>query len=435
MPRNMLSVFGVVGKLWPPSVRPQKAARFFSRSPRTGFNFFHHVFCCYLGCLHRVRGRSWRGDAPGGFIFPLLFEVAGGGGCDARPCVCVLKFFACDAISGARAARMLRWEGSRLVSHRGGGIRRLHHLEAACVPTVFFINFIRVFSSSPNKVSGSALSRMKNGWKWMVVRAHVFSALRFWADEKPTTRRLGLMSFTGMVWRYLRDSTDEQFLSIFVATSCNFTGCWLLLIGSGQSDGRGSTLALLYCLGLAGVELGQRSQAPSGPEPTRDVAGDVAGREEGRGKGRENGCGNGGENGGGNRAQSRGREGIASRSPWRFGLVETESFNNKIATNKNPHPFPHPFPRPFPRPFPLPISTPISTPVGYGFGHDFHPHSHRHFHPHFHHHSHHQCYHHSHHRHAHHHSHHPTPFSAPFSHHHYPCELHYLKINVFLKGI
>ena len=106
------------------------------------------------------------------------------------------------------------------------------------------------------------------------------------------------------------------------------------MIGSDQSDGRGSSPDLLYCLGLAGVEVGQRSQAPSSPEPTQDVAGDIAGREEGRGKGRENGCGNGGENGGGNRARSRGREGIASLSPWRLGLVETESFNNKIE-NKN----------------------------------------------------------------------------------------------------
>ena len=106
------------------------------------------------------------------------------------------------------------------------------------------------------------------------------------------------------------------------------------MIGSDQSDGRGSTLDLLYCLGLAGVELGQRSQAPSGPEPTQDVAGDIAGREERRGKGRENWCGNGGGNGGGNLARSRGREGIASLSPWRLGLVENESFNHKIATKK-----------------------------------------------------------------------------------------------------
>ena len=70
---------------------PEGRPIFFTLPP-DGFKFFHHVFCCYLGCLHRVRGQSWRGDAPGGFIFPLFFEVAGGGGCDARPCVCVEVF-------------------------------------------------------------------------------------------------------------------------------------------------------------------------------------------------------------------------------------------------------------------------------------------------------------------------------------------------------
>ena len=33
---------------------------------------------------------------------------------------CVFKFSACDALSRPIAAHMLRWEGSRLVSHGGG---------------------------------------------------------------------------------------------------------------------------------------------------------------------------------------------------------------------------------------------------------------------------------------------------------------------------
>ena len=38
-----------------------------------------------------------------------------------RGCACALKFAACDALSRPIAAHMLRWEGSRLVSHGGVG--------------------------------------------------------------------------------------------------------------------------------------------------------------------------------------------------------------------------------------------------------------------------------------------------------------------------
>ena len=37
---------------------------------------------------------------------------------------CVLKSSACDALPRPRAAHMLRWEGSRLVSHGGVGVGR-----------------------------------------------------------------------------------------------------------------------------------------------------------------------------------------------------------------------------------------------------------------------------------------------------------------------
>ena len=117
-PRSMLSVFGTARKLGPPFVRPQKTARFFARSPRTEKKNSSR-FCGYLGCAHRVRVRSWRVVAPGGVVFPRFFEVALMDATAFRSRACVFKFPACDALSRPIVAHMLRWEGSRLVSHGG----------------------------------------------------------------------------------------------------------------------------------------------------------------------------------------------------------------------------------------------------------------------------------------------------------------------------
>ena len=63
------------------------------------------------------RGEAWRLE-----VISSLYSLRLLMGATVMPSrACVFKFSACDALSRPIAAHMLRWEGSRLVSHGGVG--------------------------------------------------------------------------------------------------------------------------------------------------------------------------------------------------------------------------------------------------------------------------------------------------------------------------
>ena len=63
--------------------------------------------------------RSRRGVAPRGVVFPRFLEAADGRDNGA----CLFKFSTGDAVARPNVAHMLRWKGSRLVSHGGVGFK------------------------------------------------------------------------------------------------------------------------------------------------------------------------------------------------------------------------------------------------------------------------------------------------------------------------